>query len=67
VLTQHNDNARHGAQLHETILTPSNVAGSVFGHLYDRAVLGTILAQPLYVHGVTIREKTAQRHLHRDR
>jgi outer membrane protein assembly factor BamB len=52
VVTQHNDNARHGAQLAETILTPANVSGPSFGLLYDRAVLGTILAQPLYVHGV---------------
>src|SRR5712692_2283351 len=52
VVTQHNDNARHGAQLAETRLTPANVAGRAFGLLYDRAVLGTIMAQPLYVHGV---------------
>jgi hypothetical protein len=52
VVTQHNDNARHGAQLAETALTPANVAGPSFGLLYDRAVLGTIMAQPLYVHGV---------------
>ncbi|MEO8937772.1 MAG: hypothetical protein ABI277_03025 [Burkholderiaceae bacterium] len=52
VVTQHNDNARQGAQLAETTLTPSSVSGPKFGLLYDRAVLGTILAQPLYVHGV---------------
>ena len=55
VVTQHQDNARRGAQLAETTLTPANVAGPAFGLLYDRAVRGTILAQPLYVHGVKIR------------
>jgi hypothetical protein len=54
VVTQHNDNARHGAQLAETILNPTNVSGPNFGLLYDRHVLGTLLAQPLYVHGVKI-------------
>jgi hypothetical protein len=57
VVTQHNNNARQGAQLYETILTPSNVAGPNFGLLYDRAVLGTLLAQPLYVHGVNIKNQ----------
>jgi LGFP repeat len=52
VLTQHNNNQRTGAQLAETKLTPINVKGPRFGLLYDRAVLGTIMAQPLYVHGV---------------
>jgi hypothetical protein len=55
VLTQHNNNARHGAQLHETILTPSSVSGGSFGLLYDRHVIGTLLAQPLYVHGLNVR------------
>jgi hypothetical protein len=54
VVTQHNDNARRGAQLAEAILTPANVSGANFGLLYDRAVRGTILAQPLYVHGVRV-------------
>ena len=60
VLTQHDDNARTGAQLSETQLTPSNVAGShlkyfplsTFGLQYDRDVDGGIVAQPLYVHGL---------------
>ncbi|HTD35667.1 MAG TPA: hypothetical protein VK665_18600 [Candidatus Elarobacter sp.] len=52
VVTQHNDNARQGAQLAETALTPASVGGPGFGLLYERAVLGTMLAQPLYVHGV---------------
>lgn len=54
VVTQHNNNARQGAQLAETKLTPMNVGGPDFGLLYDRHVLGTILAQPLYVHAAKI-------------
>lgn len=57
VLTQHNNNARQGAQLHETILTPTSVASANFGMLYDRHVLGTLLAQPLYVHGVNVKNQ----------
>ncbi|MBV8066983.1 MAG: hypothetical protein JO113_03320, partial [Candidatus Eremiobacteraeota bacterium] len=52
VVTQHNDNARDGAQLHETALTPTTVSSPNFGLLATRHVIGTILAQPLYVHGV---------------
>jgi len=48
VLTQHNDTARSGAQLHETILNPSNVTPNTFGRLYERHVSGQIIAQPLY-------------------
>jgi hypothetical protein len=54
VLTQHNDNARHGAQLHETTLKPSNVTAATFGRLYERQVDGQIIAQPLYVGGLAI-------------
>ncbi len=54
VVTQHNDNARDGAQLHETTLGPANVSSPRFGLLYDRHVLGTLLAQPLYVHGAKV-------------
>jgi LGFP repeat/PAN domain len=49
VLTQHNVPARNGLQPHETILTPANVTPSSFGRLYERAVDGQIIAQPLYV------------------
>jgi hypothetical protein len=55
VVTQHNNNARQGAQLAEKTLTPANVTGTHFGLLYERHVLGTLLAQPLYVHGVKVR------------
>jgi hypothetical protein len=55
VITQHNNNARQGGQLAESMLTPANVSGPRFGLIYDRHVLGTLLAQPLYVHGVKIK------------
>jgi LGFP repeat len=52
VRTQHNDNARSGATLVETQLTPNTVEARTFGLLYDRNVDGGIVAQPLYVRGV---------------
>ena len=54
VLTWHNDNARTGQDLHETILTPSNVNSRTFGLLGVLSVDGKVDAQPLYVQGVTI-------------
>src|SRR5437763_7958056 len=38
VLTQHNDNARTGENLSETVLNTSNVNQASFGRLYSRAV-----------------------------
>ena len=58
VLTQHNDNARTGANTQETALTTSNVNGSSFGWLFDRVVDGDVYAQPLILPGVTIRGTT---------
>jgi len=63
VLTQHNNNARQGAQLAETVLTPASIkpigvlghSVAQFGQLFERHVVGTLLAQPLYVHGVLIK------------
>ncbi|HTT40535.1 MAG TPA: hypothetical protein VMH32_23005 [Burkholderiales bacterium] len=52
VLTQHNDNARTGANLHETHLNASNVNAQHFGKLFERSVDGSIYAQPLYASGV---------------
>ena len=54
VLTYHNDNARTGQDLDETILNPSNVNSSDFGMKFTDAVDGAIYAQPLYMAGVTI-------------
>ncbi len=49
VLTQHNDNARTGANLQETTLTVANVNNANFGKLAFRIVDGDIYAQPLIV------------------
>jgi hypothetical protein len=52
VLTQHNDNARSGATLVETELSPNRVADGAFARLWERDVDGGIVAQPLVVHDV---------------
>lgn len=49
VLTHHNDNARTGQNLSETILTPSNVNAASFGQLGKLPVAGGVDAEPLYV------------------
>lgn len=54
VVTQHNNTARTGANLAETILTTTNVNVSEFGKLFERVVDDEIYAQPLYVDGVNI-------------
>ncbi|MBB6142854.1 hypothetical protein HNQ77_000798, partial [Silvibacterium bohemicum] len=54
VLTQHNDNARTGQNLNETILDTANVNQNSFGKLFWRTVDGFIYTQPLYVPGLTI-------------
>jgi outer membrane protein assembly factor BamB len=54
VLTYHNDNQRIGANLYETILTPSNVNAVKFGKLYSLPLDGDVYAQPLYVPSVAI-------------
>jgi len=54
VLTYHNDNARTGQDLDETILNPSNVNATDFGKVFTDAVDGAIYAQPLYMANVTI-------------
>jgi outer membrane protein assembly factor BamB len=54
VLTYHNDVARTGQNLAETILTTSNVNSATFGKLFQAALDGRVDAQPLYVAGVAI-------------
>ncbi|MGA9352151.1 MAG: hypothetical protein WBV46_00575 [Terriglobales bacterium] len=52
VLTHHNDVARTGQNLNETILTPGNVNISQFGKLFTQNVDGIVAAQPLYASSV---------------
>ena len=54
VLTQHNDVARTGANVSETVLTTTDVNVSQFGKLFERAVDDEIYGQPLYVSNVNI-------------
>jgi len=54
VLTYHNDNARTGQNLNETILTPANVNSAQFGLLRVLATDGRVDAQALYASGISI-------------
>jgi outer membrane protein assembly factor BamB len=54
VVTYHNDNARTGQNLKETILIKSNVNSSSFGKLFTFPVDGKIDAEPLYLSAVSI-------------
>ncbi len=53
VLTQHNDIRRTGANLQEKTLTVASVKQK-FGKLYTLFADGQIVAQPLYVSGLTV-------------
>jgi hypothetical protein len=54
ILTYHNDNARTGQNLSETILTPQNVNSSSFGKLFTVPMDGKVDAQPLQMSAVPI-------------
>ena len=54
VYTQHNNNARTGANLRETILTPANVNVRQFGLLFRHVVDDQVFAQPLYVPNLAV-------------
>ena len=54
VFTSHNDLARTGQNLNETILTPASVNPSNFGLKFANPVDARIYAQPLYVSNVAI-------------
>jgi hypothetical protein len=57
MLTWHNDTARTGQNLQETILTPANINSTKFGKIFSYAVDGQIFGQPLYVSQVAIAGK----------
>jgi PKD repeat protein len=57
VLTQHNDNARTGANLQESVLTALNVNTNQFGLVHTRPVDDQIYAQPLIMTNVNITGK----------
>src|ERR1700744_6181332 len=54
VYTRSYDNARSGANLQETVLTPANVNSTSFGKLWTFHTDGEIYAQPLYVSNLAI-------------
>src|SRR5271165_4358196 len=52
--TSRGDNARDGANTHETLLTPANVNQNSFGLLFSVPVDYVVMAQPLYMPSVNI-------------
>jgi Big-like domain-containing protein/PQQ enzyme-like repeat protein len=54
VLTNKNDNTREGLNASETLLSSANVNSNQFGKLFTFNVDGYVLAQPLYMYGLTI-------------
>ena len=57
VLTQHNNAARTGANLSETLLSTKSVTPKTFGKLGTLVVDGYLYAQPLYVQNVRVPDK----------
>jgi hypothetical protein len=58
VLTYHNDNARTGQNLTETILTPATVSSAHFGKVAFLPVQGLVDAEPLYLSGLMVNGAT---------
>jgi hypothetical protein len=54
MLTWHNDLARTGQNLQETVLTPADVSSKTFGKIFSYPVDGQIFGQPLFVYNVAI-------------
>lgn len=54
VLTYHNDVARSGQNLNETILTPASLNSSAFGKIGFLSVDGLVDAEPLYASALTV-------------
>lgn len=58
VTTQHNDIARTGQNLEETVLNTSSVNSAQFGKLFSQPVVGAIDAQPLYLSRIVVNGAT---------
>ena len=58
VLTYHNENARTGQNLNETVLNPGNVNVNTFGKLFILPADGKVDAEPLYVSNLTVNSTT---------